>query len=58
MLRNVSLERRLHLGMFMYLLQYLLKCALHLSSLKCYYSQRNSVGTDKENIVPGYLRII
>ena len=43
-----------------YLLQYLLKCALHLSlwRLKCYYNQRNSVGTDRENIVPGNLCII
>ena len=42
------------------LLQYLLKCALHLSSwrLKCYYNQRNSVGTDRENVVPGNLIII
>ena len=41
-------------------LQYLLKCALHLSSwrLKCYYSQRNSMGTDRENIVPGNLCIM
>ena len=42
------------------LLQYLLKCALQLSSwrLKCYYNQRNSVGTDRENVVPGNLCII
>ena len=35
-------------------------CALYLSSwrLKCYYNQRNSVGTDRENIVPGNLIII
>ena len=35
------------------LLQYLLKCALHLSSwrLKCYYNQRNSVGTDREKML-------
>ena len=41
------------------LLQYLLKYALHHSSLrlKCYYSQRNSVGTDRENIIPGNLCI-
>ena len=41
------------------LLQYLLKCALHHSSLrlKCYYSQSNSVGTDRENIIPGNLCI-
>ena len=25
--------------------------------LKCFYSQRNSVGTDRENIVPGNLCI-
>ena len=37
---------------------YMLKCALHLSSLKCYYSQRNSVGTDRENIVSEDLCII
>ena len=37
-------------------MQYLLKCALQLSlwRLKCYYNQRNSVGTDREN-VPGNL---
>ena len=37
-----------------------LKCALQLSSwrLKCYYNQRNSVGTDRENVVPGNLIII
>ena len=42
------------------LLQYLLKCALHLSSwrLKCYYNQANSVGTDRENVVPRNLIII
>ena len=42
------------------LLQHLLKCALHLSSwrLKCYYSQRNSVRTERENIVPGNLCMI
>ena len=42
------------------ILHYLLKCALHISSwrLKCYYSQRNSMGTDRENIVPGNLCII
>ena len=42
------------------LLQYLLKCALHLSSwrLKCYYNQRNSEGTDRENVVPGNVCII
>ena len=34
--------------------------ALYLSSwsLKCYYNQRNSVGTDRENVVPGNLIII
>ena len=39
------------------LLQHLLKCPLHLSSwrLKFYYSQRNSVRTERENIVPGNL---
>ena len=26
--------------------------------LKCYYNQRNSVGTDRENVVPGNLIII
>ena len=33
-------------------LQYLLKCTLHVSSwrLKCYYNERNSVGTDRENV--------
>ena len=43
-----------------YLLQDLLKCALHLFSLrlKCYYNQRNSVGTERKNIVPGNLCII
>ena len=32
-------------------------CALHHSSwrIKCYCSQRNSMGTDRENIVPGNL---
>ena len=36
------------------LLQYVLKCALRISlwRLKCYYSQRNSVETDRKNIVP------
>ena len=34
--------------------------ALHLSSwgLKCYYNQRTSVGTDRDNFVPGNLSII
>ena len=43
-----------------YFLQYLLKYTLHLSSwrLKCYYSQRNSMGTDRENIVPQNLCIM
>ena len=42
------------------LLQFLLKCALHLSSrrLKCYHNQRNSVGTGRRNIVPGNLIMI
>ena len=42
------------------LLQYLLKCALHLSfwRFKCYCSRRNAMGTDRENIVPGNLCII
>ena len=32
-------------------------CSSHLSSwrLKCYYNQRNSVGTDRENVVQGNL---
>ena len=43
-----------------YLLQYLLKFALHLFSLrlKCYYNQKNSMGTERKNIVPGNLSII
>ena len=42
------------------LLQYLLTCALHLSSweLKCYYNQRYSMGTNRESVVPGNLCII
>ena len=42
-------------GKYYLLLQYLLKFALHLSSwrLQCYYNQRNSVGIDRENVVPG-----
>ena len=42
-----------------YLLQYLLKCALHLSSgrLKCYCNQRNVVPM-WSNVVPGNLYII
>ena len=41
-------------------LLYFLKCALHISSwrLKCYYTQRNSMLTDRENIGPGNLCIM
>ena len=47
-------------GKYYLLLQYLLKFPLHLSSwrLQCYYNQRNSVGIDRENVVPENLCII
>ena len=47
-------------GKYYLLLQYLLKFTLPLSSwrLQCYYNQRNSVGIDRENVVPGNLCII
>ena len=42
------------------LLEYLLKCALHLSwkRIKCYYNQRNTVESDRENVVPRNLIMI
>ena len=43
-----------------YLSQYLLKCAVQLSSwnLECYYNQGNLVRTDRENVVQGNLIMI
>ena len=57
---DIMYEKPLICVMGKQLLQYLLKCALHLSSwrLKCYCSQRNSMGTDRENIAPGNVCIM